>query len=134
MLLIRDDKAEVPERDRFLKKGMGPDDHIGSPAGDLLQGLPARFSFYRACQQYRPDRKTAFLKISCQRIHVLSGQDLCGRHQGPLSPVFRAEDECQKSQDSLAGAHVSLEQTVHQVSSCQVAPDLPPDLLLFRSK
>ena len=122
--------------DRLLEEGMGSDDHIRTAIRDSLQSFLSGPSLDGTRQQHRADRKAALFHIIRKSVHMLPCQYFRGSHESALPAVFRTQDQCQESQNRLAGTDVSLQEPVHQPGAREVCADLLPGrhLLLCEGK
>ena len=122
VLLVRHHQPQVAVGHAAGDEGVGADGEVDLPALQLLGDGSLRLGGGGAGQQGTPDAQ--IFQQGGQALVVLLGQDLRGGHQGRLAAVLHAEVHTGGGHHGLAGAHVSLTETVHGRAGAHVRQGL----------
>ena len=132
VLFVRHYKAQPVKLNLFLNQRVSADNKLCLPALDSGIGLPLLFRCHGTCKENRFHffLQPAVLQQLRHRLSMLSGKHFRRSHQRSLVSVFRRRKQGQHRYHGLPGAHVSLDQPVHDRLAGQIRLNLLPDALL----
>ena len=130
MLFINDHQAQLMKGDRFLKQGMGADDHLRLSGSDPFQLFTAFSAFLPAIEP--SDVQAQWLQPGHESLTVLFGKNFRRGHHGGLPAVLRSLHGGEGGHHGLAGAHIALYQSLHGAGLLQVRLQFGHDTLLGR--
>ena len=130
VLFVSDHQGQPVIDHLFLDQGMGSDDDVRLVGGDLFIGQPLFLCRHGAGHQHGAEGNVIFPEHGLHSLIMLLCQHLCGSHKSPLEAVFCGRDQRQDGDDGLSGAHVSLDQPVHDLSAFKIRVNLRKSPLL----
>ena len=132
VLLVDDHQPQFRELDPLLDEGLGADDELGRPVGDLCERLPPLGGGEGAGQQLPLD--PAVGEIALDRLGMLAGEDFGGGHEGGLVPSRDGLQQGIQGDHCFARSHIGLQQAVHRPPRGEIFRDLGDGAILPRGE
>ena len=108
---------------------MGTHQNINKPQLQVQEQLPSGLGPHATHQKGYPD--AGRLQKFLQGCKMLPSQNFCGRHHTALIAIFHRLGQSQSSDDSLATAHVTLQNAMHGQLLFHISANFPPSLALL---
>jgi hypothetical protein len=129
VLLVDDHQPEVVESDRILDQCMRADREVDRPGRQLrlhLAPLPGRG---RSGEQRHAEPRR--LEEAADGDEMLLGENLSRRHERHLEAILHRDQGGHQRDDGLAGADVSLQQSIHRLRPLHVVHNFGDYLFLI---
>ena len=140
VLLIHHHDAEIRELDRLLNQSVCSDHHIDRAIGDAGKNVASSLSGNAAGEklhsQWPLPEKTPWFRNHHSRNEVrhsrkvLLRKDFGRSHECTLISTLNRHQEGGHGNHCLSRSHISLQETVHRVRTCEVAFDFGNDACL----
>ena len=123
VLLVGDDEGKVIIDYLLLDQGVGSDDDIRFMGDNFLVDDPLFLCRHGTSEQDHLFVHTMLLKKFRHRLEVLSRENFRRHHESSLVSVLAGCQERQNGDERLTGAHITLDQPVHDGTALEVLQD-----------